>query len=195
MRKRLTAFALSTVLLASGFGLLTPSAAYADFTEQGNEVNPYQLPDSSFIYDTSIAELAGADSYLDGQTVQVVGEAVGDNIRASVDGQHRWITLMAQDDSGASVTVYAPAHAASLVDTFGEYGATGTTLQVRGTFNLACPQHEGLSDLHADTVSVMRKGSVVEEPFSWKLFVPGAAFVVLGLLFMLVFRILRERLR
>ena len=34
---------------------------------------------------------------------------------------------------------------AARIDTFGAYGKTGTTLQVRGTFHLVCPEHEGLS--------------------------------------------------
>ena len=37
--------------------------------ENENLINIQQLPDSSFIYDTSLEDLAGADSYYDGQTV------------------------------------------------------------------------------------------------------------------------------
>ena len=35
-----------------------------------------EKPDSSFIYDTSISALQGADSYLNDQTVQVTGEVI-----------------------------------------------------------------------------------------------------------------------
>ena len=70
--------------LAGGAGF-----AYADepqktpeeiLSSEDNAVNQTQVPDSSFLYDTSIDELAEADSYFDGQTVQVVGEVVGDRI-------------------------------------------------------------------------------------------------------------------
>ena len=46
----------------------------------GNIVNVNQMPDSSFLYNTDIADLAGAESFHDTQTVQVTGEVVGDHI-------------------------------------------------------------------------------------------------------------------
>ena len=55
--------------------------------EGDNAVNTQQLPDSSFIYDTSIVDLSGADAYYDNQTVQVTGEVIGDSIRAGVSGE------------------------------------------------------------------------------------------------------------
>lgn len=181
--------------LALTCALLAPTVAFAATTELENEVNPHQLQDSSFIYDTSIAELAGADSYLDGQTVQVVGEVVGDNLSANIDGSYRWIALMADDGSGAIITVHMSKSAAALIDTFGRYGATGTILQVRGTFNLACPEHEGLSDLHANSVSVMHKGVVHEDVFDVRKFIPGIAFAALGLILTMAFYFARERQR
>ena len=95
------ALALALSLVPGFAGMLTPgcagafsAVAYADEPAEGdNAVNTQQLPDSSFIYDTSIGDLARADSYFDNQTVQVVGEAVGDAIRSGLDGRHRWITL------------------------------------------------------------------------------------------------------
>lgn len=185
------AFALALAALLAAFSPVFVEKALAD----DNLVNPQQLPDSSFIYDTLIADLATADSYLDGQTVQVTGEAVGDSIRAGLDEENRWITLQAVDGSYAQITVYMTAEAADRVDTFGAYGKTGTTLQVRGTFNLACAEHEGLTDLHANHVSVVEKGSVSEEPFEASAFAPGAVLVLLGGVLLLVFYRMRERLR
>lgn len=186
------AFALALVLGAlAAFVPATPATAFAD----DNRVNPQQLPDSSFIYDTLITDLATADSYLDGQTVQVTGEAVGDAIRAEASGTHRWVTLQAADGSFAQITVFMTADAAERVDTFGAYGKTGSTLQVRGTFNLACSEHEGLTDLHANHVSVVKKGSVSEDDFKMKGFAPGIALMALGGLLMLVFYQMRERQR
>ena len=81
--------AVLAVLLAAVFAL--PAAAHADEPAEGdNAVNTQQLPDSSFIYDTSIVDLSGADAYYDNQTVQVTGEVIGDSIRAGVSGRHRW---------------------------------------------------------------------------------------------------------
>ena len=192
LRGALAALVLAAALTAT----LVPSPAFADDDE--NLVNPQQRPDSSFIYDTSIAALGSADAYYDNQTVQVVGEAIGDAINADWDGSHKWVTLFARDDKTsqtATVSVFMTSETAARIDTFGAYGKTGTTLQVRGTFHLVCPEHEGLSDLHASHVSIVRKGTVKPDELDPKAFVPGAVCLAVGLLVMFAYYRLRERQR
>ena len=161
-----------------------------------NTVNTQQLPDSSFIYDTPLEDLAGADAYHDNQTVQVVGEVLGDNLRATASGNKRWISVGSAETPGAyALSVYMSAASAESIDTYGRYGSVGTIIQVRGTFHLACDEHQGATDLHADYVSVVEKGASVREAFHWEVFVPGVVAVLLGFALMGVFRILRERRR
>lgn len=175
--------------------LAAPAASHADEPAEGdNAVNTQQLPDSSFIYDTSISDLSGADAYYDNQTVQVTGEAIGDSIRAGVSGRHRWITLTSPSDS-ATISVYMSNESAAKIDTFGKYGTTGTTLQVRGTYHLVCADHEGLSDLHAEAVTVVAPGEQHPDTFDFRAFVPGTIAVVAGLVLLGVFYWLRERQR
>lgn len=183
---------LCAVTLA--FACLPLAPAYAE--DDDNVVDEQQLPDSSFVYDTSIMALAGANSSFDNQTVQVVGEAIGDSIREGLDNRHRWITLAANEkDSTATVSVLMTVEQAAKIDTFGKYGTTGTKLQVRGTFHLVCTEHEGLTDLHADIVTVVDKGKHHEDEFDVNAFVPGAIATALGLALMGVFYYLRERQR
>lgn len=190
LRRALAALVLAGALTTT----LVPGSAFADDDE--NLVNPQQRPDSSFIYDTSIAALGNADAYYDNQTVQVVGEAIGDSIREGLDNRHRWITLAANEkDSTATVSVLMTVEQAAKIDTFGKYGTTGTKLQVRGTFHLVCAEHEGLTDLHADIVTVVDKGKHHEDEFDVNAFVPGAIATALGLALMGVFYYLRERQR
>lgn len=173
---------------------LAPSLALAE--EDENVVNPHQLPDSSFIYDTPMADLAGADSYYDQQTVQVTGEAVGDILNADLSGQYKWVVLASSDsESDDTLAVYMTAGQASLIDTLGRYGATGTTLQVRGTFYLVCSDHDGITCLHADSVSVVKPGSEHPDEFSLRAFAPGAVLLSVGLVMVFVFYYLRERQR
>ncbi len=176
--------------------LVSPAFAFAEGEEDENVVNPQQLPDSSFIFDTSITDLNSADSYFDKQTVQVVGEAVGDAIAVEGDPGHKWITLMSSNsDSNASVSVFMTNEQAERIDTFGRYGTTGTMLQVRGTFYLVCPEHSGLTDLHATHVSVVEKGKHHPDELNPNAFIPGAVLVVIGLLVTGMFYWLRERRR
>ena len=171
LRRALAALVLAGALTTT----LVPGSAFADDDE--NLVNPQQRPDSSFIYDTSIAALGNADAYYDNQTVQVVGEAIGDSIREGLDNRHRWITLAANEkDSTATVSVLMTVEQAAKIDTFGKYGTTGTKLQ-------------------ADIVTVVDKGKHHEDEFDVNAFVPGAIATALGLALMGVFYYLRERQR
>ena len=192
MRKGMAAAALAFALALPAFAC--PRAAFADEpAEDGNAVNVTQLPDSSFIYDTSITDLSTADTYYDKQTVQVTGEVVGDRITAG-DGRHCWLQLASPSDS-STVSVYLTNESADKVDTYGAYGRKGTTLQVRGTFNLACPDHDGASDLHAQVATVTEKGKATPDEFDINAFTPGMVTVMIGLAMMVVFYLLRERQR
>ena len=192
MRKGMAAAALAFALMLPAFAC--PQAAFADEpAESDNAVNVTQLPDSSFIYDTSITDLSTADTYYDKQTVQVTGEVVGDRITAG-DGRHCWLQLASPSDS-STVSVYLTNESADKVDTYGAYGRKGTTLQVRGTFNLACPDHDGASDLHAQVVTATEKGKATPDEFDINAFIPGMVTVMIGLAMMVVFYLLRERQR
>lgn len=192
MRKGMAAAVLAFALMLPAFAC--PQAAFADEPAEGdNAVNVTQLPDISFIYDTSITDLSTADTYYDKQTVQVTGEVVGDRITAG-DGRHCWLQLASPSDS-STVSVYLTNESADKVDTYGAYGRKGTTLQVRGTFNLACPDHDGASDLHAQVVTVTEKGKATPDEFDINAFIPGMVTVMIGLVMMVVFYLLRERQR
>lgn len=165
-----------------------------DWLARGNAVLPLQLPDSSFIYDTSIQELSNADPYLDNQTVQVTGEAIGESIRASLFGRARWVTLSPVGES-VTVSVFMTEESAAKIDSFGRYGVRGSILKVRGTFYLVCPEHDGATDLHAEEVTVVKPGESVHESFSIFAFAPGMILVVVGLIMLFIFTRVSERRR
>lgn len=171
---------------------IVPDAVFGDSKKSNNLVNPQQKPDSSFIYDTSINDLQTADSYLNDQTVQVTGEVVGDRLWAEFDPGFCWVVLQSNDGTYAEVPLFMTEESTALIDTYGAYGRKGTTLQVRGTFHLACPEHEGLTDLHTDNVSVVAKGMVSNQVLNPAAFAPGAVLVGLGAVLMLVFHRMRE---
>ena len=158
-----------------------------------NYVNPHQLPDSSFIYDTTIEEVLAETTSADGQTVQIIGEVIGDCIKAELEEGYYWLVL--EDEKGNSVSCYVTEDVTQLVDTFGRYGQTGTKLQVRGTVNFACADHQGLTDVHVEHASLVAKGKSNPEKFNLQAFFPGLAAVAAGLFLLLAFMFLRERSR
>ena len=169
-----------------------PDPVFGEDVSEDNLVNPQQKPDSSFIYDTSISALQEADSYLNNQTVQVTGEVIGDRIRAEFDPGYSWIVLQGSDRAHSEIPVFMDTESTEVIDTYGAYGRKGTTLQVRGTFHLICPEHEGLTDLHADAVTFVEKGSITEQPFDIGAFLPGLMLVAIGFIMLIVFHQMRE---
>ncbi len=159
-----------------------------------NDINTAQLPDSSFLYDTAIGDLASADAYYDGLKVQITGEAVGEAINDMRDSEYCWVTLHDPKEH-SSVVTHMRKSDAEKIDTYGAYGKTGSMVKVQGVFNLVCPDHDGESDIHVTTMVVVQHGSEHPDEFDPLMFVPGVAITVLGLMLLLLFWHLRERLR
>lgn len=159
----------------------------------GNEINDGQVSDAAFLYDAAIADLAGADSYYDGQTVRVTGEAVGEAMRAAGEDR-KWVTLR-DPATGSTVVVSMRASDAEKIDLYGSYQTVGAFLQVQGEYHLSCTEHEGESDIHATSVRVMEQGYAVPETFDSFAFMPGIILIMAGALLSVVYWRVRERSR
>lgn len=182
--------AVCTILSVSGY-------AYADESSDdstGNQVYPNQLPDSSFLYETAIADLVEADSYYEGQTVLVQGEVVGDCVNDEFKDSYCWITLQDDEDAPNVIAVYMSKSDSEIIDTYGGYETTGTQIQVTGTYHLECADHQGLSDVHVEQVSAVQEGYENTETVDNTFVVAGAAACVLGAILMGIFCICRERM-
>lgn len=150
--------------------------------EASNHVTVNQLPDSSFLYDSSIADLAAADKTYEGQTVLVRGEVVGDLISDEHTAENCWISLQDEDELAPAVmSVYLTRESAAAIDSYGRYGVQGSTLQVRGTFHLQCPDHQGLTDIHAEETTVLAKGKEISKPVDPVLMAAAVFLVLIGL--------------
>ncbi len=202
------AFALAFALPASAFAededpsssdsaaSATPEPATSVDANAENIVDPTQRADNSFIYDTTIEDILAETSLHDGRIVQFVGEAIGDRVLDDASGKYCWVTVESMaDGSDANISVYMTVEQAEQIDHFGRYGVTGTTLQIRGTFNQACSNHEGLVDVHATNVGVMARG--VEHPDTLNLsnFGFGIFLIIIGAALMAAFYFVRERMR
>ena len=185
---------LRAITLVMVLALACAMPAFAKDLE--NQVDTGLLPDSSFIYETSIYDLQNSDTYYEGQTVQITGEAVGDIIDAEGESGYKWITVNAlPEDKAATVQVVVSDEQAALIDTLGRYEKTGSTVSVTGKFHLVCSQHDGLSDIHATSLSVPQKGSSHHTNFEIAPFVPALGLVFVGLFFFWMYRRKREELQ
>ncbi len=189
-----TAQLLALALLLAAL-LAAPALAWADDEGQAksNRVYVNQLPDSSFLYQTSIADLAKADSYYEGQTVLVQGEVVGDRINDEMQSGNCWITLQDSEAANPSVvSVFMTIEQSSVIDSYGHFGMKGTELQVRGTFHLECSEHQGMSDIHVEELSALASGESERPQVSISILVAGIVAVVAGLALLYVYYKKRE---
>ena len=159
-----------------------------------NEVDTNLLPDSSVLYETTILELASADVFDDKQTVQVVGEAMGEALNITGDPEHKWVTLASLDDRHSStLIVYMKTSDANLITSFGKYGREGSLVQVQGEFELVSEDHSGISCLEASHVTIMAKGYDIKEIFHKEDYYSGALLISCAVLLALWLRYLRTK--
>lgn len=170
--------------------------AETQLSDADNTVHLNQVPDSTFLYETDIAEINHADAYLDGQTVQIRGEVVGDLINDEYDAQACWINVQDDDKLNPSTAIARITRdQASVIDSYGSYSTRGTIVQVRGTFNLECSEHEGISDIHAEEVQLVSQGSRINHPVSPIVATAGVLCLGTGLVLLIVYSVARERTR
>ena len=176
---------------------LTPSdesqqATVAD-SENGNYINLQQTPDSSFLYDIAISDLCSAEVSFQKKTVQVKGEVVGHALRAEQDPGMYWITLKSEPgQKEGSLSVLVNENQLGAIDSYGKYSNRGTILSVKGTFYVACTSHEGVMDIHADTVSAVEAGYAMPDEFDIVDFVPGVILCAIAIALLVVYRSFAE---
>ncbi|MFA5099913.1 MAG: DNA-binding protein [Candidatus Omnitrophota bacterium] len=92
----------------------------------------------------------------DNKTVTYSGEVIGDVMRR---GDHAWINV---NDGRSAVGVWITAAMASEIGPAGDFKHTGDIVEVTGVFNRVCVQHGGDLDIHAQSMQVLRRGSLKE---------------------------------
>jgi len=123
-------------------------------------------------------ELIKLDRDLDGTRVTVEGEAIGEDLRADED--HRWVNLLGES---VAVGVYMRDVDAALIDNFGSYKHGGDIVRVTGIVNIACDQHGGDFDVHAEIVQVVSEGQpIARQPQMWKLVLASVFFAIFAVL-------------
>ena len=163
---------------------------------KNNKVNVNQLPDSTFLYDVDISELIKADTFNDGQTVQVKGEVVGDAINDESNESLTWIALQDDDElNPQTISVLVSKQQAEVIDSYGHYGQQGSILQIRGTYHLACADHQGLSDIHAEEAQLVSEGRNIDILLNPVILTAAVISVFLGGVLFVMYSIRRERMR
>jgi hypothetical protein len=123
---------------------------------------------------------------LDGQTVTVSGEAIGE---AMERGDHAWVNI---NDGSNAMGIWMPLDNAQSLKIFGDYKHIGDQLQITGVFNQACAQHGGDVDIHSNSITIMAAGYATAESVPAPKIIIGLVLVclafVLGLIYLKVIK-------
>jgi hypothetical protein len=101
------------------------------------------------------------DSYKwDGKTVSFKGEVLQD-LMVRKDGT--WMNL--SDDNNTAMGVFVPTDVVMpTISRLEDYRTVGDVVLITGVFHRVCVQHEGETDIHAMSVTVLTPGSPRENP-------------------------------
>lgn len=95
---------------------------------------------------------------LDGQVVVFEGEVLADITHQQ---DHFWINVLNQ---GTGIGIWITRQQRAQINQTGHYGMQGDTVRIVGQFNRACPEHGGDLDIHAETLTVIAQGTVLNSP-------------------------------
>ena len=103
---------------------------------------------------------------LDGQTVTITAEAIGE--RMDRPGG-TWVNV---NDGTNAIGIWMDTEDADRITSYGSYKAKGDMLEITGVFNRACKEHGGESDIHFSSMKTVAVG------YSMKEEIPGAKVVL-----------------
>lgn len=113
----------------------------------------------------------------DGKTVTIVGEVVGDILKA---GDSEWLNV---NDGTNALGVWTSAEEVSGIEIVpGNYSVKGTFLEVDGVFNRTCSLHSGETDIHLVNVQVAGEHNEVVHPVDGDRILYAAILLALALI-------------
>jgi len=122
----------------------------------------------------------------DGKVVKFRGEIIGDIMKR---GDFSWINVSDEDNT---IGVWIPVDLVSEITFAGDYKHAGDSVEILGEFHRACLEHHGELDIHAERLSILKKGEEKQESISPKkqktTFVFLGVAICLGILKILVGR-------
>ena len=168
---RLAARTAALFALAAALLLAFSAAAFADPattldqpaaeeapSEQQEQEQAHGDEESGSVNEVTVGHLNSVDVALNGETIRVTGEVVGQPIMA--DGGHVWLQI--DDENGTGIAVFMRASQAEQIKYYGNYDTTGDTIAVTGIYHVDCPSHQGDLDVHAVDVAVTVAGGPIE---------------------------------
>jgi hypothetical protein len=108
---------------------------------------------SVFAQPIKINDLIEEARAYDGKRVVVEGEVIGHLMRR---GNFAWLNI---NDTTNAVGIWATFDSAKDIKYLGKHAVIGDKVKVEGVFHLKCPGHGGDTDIHAESITIIDRGS------------------------------------
>lgn len=175
--------------LAFGGAAAVPAIADPNGAEvSADEVQGLSRPNDYALVDVSA--LLSAGERQDNRDVQLYATATGSPLNAG-NGQ-TWVNVK---DGAAMIGICMDSELARSIEHYGSYGENGDILLVKGTYHLACPEHNGELDVHAAEIEVASEGGPKEDSLDPTLCLFGALLTLLGTAILFAYLTLRGKVR
>jgi hypothetical protein len=96
--------------------------------------------------------------FYDGARIEFEGEAVGDLM---LRGDFAWLNV---SDGTRAIGIWAKKEMVKDIKITGDYNHVGDRIKISGIFNRACREHGGDLDIHAQKITMVKKGQMREHP-------------------------------
>lgn len=176
----------STIATSDGQDIATLTDRY----ESLSKLNSSLTNEEGVVIKTRVGVLASINRALNDSEVNFDGEAVGSVLSAG-EG-FKWANIMGA--SHAEISVFLTDDQAGLIQNVGDYHKTGTTLRITGTYHIACSEHQGELDVHANAVEVVDNGGPVTHLVSSGRFRAAVVTCIIAVAILAGFLFARHRL-
>ena len=172
-------FALVLLMTCSLVCVSVPAAKAVTLPDSGGAQVPVEevpaLSDTETYRQMEISALLSATKRQDNKKVAISGQAMGHAI--TVDADHKWVNLKS---GNAMIGVYMTNELADEITQFGGYAKTGDTINVKGVYHLACDEHNGELEVHADEIEIVQQGAVYEVDWNLGVMLTGFLLIFVG---------------
>jgi hypothetical protein len=135
----------------------------------------------------SLGELMAQQQEYDGKPVNYEGEVVGDIM---LRGENAWVNV---HDADGAIGIFCPRELTGEIEYKGSYDFIGDVILARGIFNYSCDLHGGDTDIHAESLSVVRKGESISHPLEERKVTAGIILSAITILFLIGYLVTRRR--
>lgn len=109
-----------------------------------------------FAQSETIEDLISNSKRYDGKKVIVEGEAIGHLMKR---GDHAWFNI---NDDTSSIGIWINSSLTDNMQYLGKHAVKGDWVRVDGMFYSHCSMHGGDTDIHADSMAIVRKGNAIK---------------------------------